>query len=226
MLAGIDDQDAELDESRDDGRDRGADCTELRKTEVSVDQKEVADEVDEDRADGCDHRDFRAAKVLKRSGVGLRQSDRNQADEDDLHVIDTDLQGLGGVGRIALALKEQLDQKWRTEGEDQNADRSEDRVEDDLETEGVTDAFCVAFAVILCGEDADAGGRTEDQQVEDEDQLVCDGNAGKCICADLADHEVVEQVDEIRNCILHHHRDGDHHQSLNILSFSRLFIFH
>ena len=48
-------------------------------------------------------------------------------------------------------------------------------------------AFCSPFLIELFlkgeGNPADAGGRTEDQQVEDEDQLVCDGNARKMVAS-------------------------------------------
>ena len=58
VFAGVDDQDAELDETGDDGRDGGTDGAESGETEHAVDQERVADEVDDDRAKRCEHRNL------------------------------------------------------------------------------------------------------------------------------------------------------------------------
>ena len=50
MLSCIDDQDSELHESGDNGCDSGTDRSNGRKTEVTVDQKPVADKVNKDRS--------------------------------------------------------------------------------------------------------------------------------------------------------------------------------
>jgi len=68
--------------------------------------------------------------------------------------------------------------------------------------------------VVLRGEDAHACGGAEDDQVENEDQLIGDRHAGKRIRTHSADHEIVEEVYEIRDGVLHHHGDGDRQQSL------------
>jgi len=111
VLSGIDHEDRKFHKTRNNGCDRSACRAQGRKPEQSVDQKPVSDQIDEDRAKGCDHGYFCTAEIFQRAGIGLRQTDGDQADEDHFHVADTDLKDLCRIGRIALALKEEPDQK-------------------------------------------------------------------------------------------------------------------
>ena len=63
MRTGKDDQDAKLDKSGQYGCDGRAFRTESRKTEVSVDQDPVADEVYEDRSHRREHRNLCFSEV-------------------------------------------------------------------------------------------------------------------------------------------------------------------
>ena len=111
--------------------------------------------------------------------------------------------------KLESALKEKTDQVRGKEREDQDTERGKKRIGYDLETERITDSICIAFAVVLRGKNADPRRSTENDKVEDKDQLVSDGHAGKRVRTHPSDHEIVQQVYEIGNTVLHHHRDGD-----------------
>lgn len=76
-----------------------------------------------------------------------------------------------------------------------------------LEAECLPHAVPVALAVILRAENARAGHRAENGKVEHENELIDNGNAGHLLRADAADHDVVQQADEVRDAVLDH--DGD-----------------
>ena len=59
-----------------------------------------------------------------------------------------------------------------------------------------------ASVVELGGEDARRAYRAEDEKIEDENELIYDGNARHCGGGDLTDHNVVQQGDKICNGIL------------------------
>ena len=214
VFSGVDDKDTELDETGDDRSDCGTDCAECRKTEHTVDQKSVSDEIDDDRAKRSDHRDFCLAQILKGPGISLCQTDRDQSDEHDLDVIDTDVQDLRCIRGVTFAVQEELDEERSSQCEGKDAQRGKDRVEDDLEAEGIADALRIAFTVILRSKDTHAGGRAEGEKIEYEDQLVSNSHAGDRIRAQVADHEVVQKVDEIADTVLDHHRDRDQKELL------------
>ena len=213
----IDHQDRELHKTGDDGRDRGTDSAESRKPEHSVDQERVTDEVYDDRAKGGDHRDLGLAEIFQSAGICLCQTDRDKRGEHDMDVVNADVQDLCGVRRIAVSVEEQFDQERSGDHKRDDAQCRKDRIEYDLKAERVADALCVALAVILRGKDTHSGGRAEDEKIEHEDQLVGDGNAGDRVCTQITDHEIVQKVDEIRDAVLDHHRDGDHEKLLILI---------
>ncbi len=65
----------------------------------------------------------------------------------------------------------------------------------------------IAGAEELCCEDAGTRQPAEYRQIEDKEELVGDGHAGKLRRARLSDHDVVEQTQEIRDGVLYD--DGD-----------------
>ena len=61
-------------------------------------------------------------------------------------------------------------------------------------------------ALELGGEDARAGGRAEDAEVEHEHKLIDDGHAAHGDRAHLTHHHIVQHLDEIGDAVLDHHR--------------------
>ena len=70
-------------------------------------------------------------------------------------------------------------------------------------------SFVIAAAVKLCAENDGAGNTAKDGQVENEDKLVGDGHAGHLQRAHLTDHDIIQQVHQLRDAVLDHHRQGD-----------------
>ena len=69
-------------------------------------------------------------------------------------------------------------------------------------------ALDVASTVELGGKNTRRADRTEDEKIEDEDELIDDGNARHSGGGDLTDHDVVEEVNKVRNAVLNYHRYG------------------
>ena len=66
----------------------------------------------------------------------------------------------------------------------------------------------------LGGENTRTGAGTEDAQIEDKQQAVDDGNTAHGIGTDLADHDVVQQIDEVGDTHLHDDGNGDRENTL------------
>ena len=71
-----------------------------------------------------------------------------------------------------------------------------------LKAECVANTLDVAESVILCGEYSARRHRAEYEKVKDKDELVDDGNTRHSLRSESSDHDVVEQVDEIRQSVL------------------------
>ena len=59
-----------------------------------------------------------------------------------------------------------------------------------------------------------AGNGAENAQIEDEKKLIYDSDARHLLGADLTDHDVIEQVDELRNAVLEHNGKRDRKNGL------------
>ena len=134
-----------------------------------------------------------------------------------MDVVNADVQDLGSICRIAVSVEEQFDQERSGDHKRDDAQCRKDRIEDDLKAERVADALGIALAVILRSKDTHTGGRAEDEKIEHEDQLVGDSHAGDRVRSQITDHEIVQKVDEIRDAVLDHHRDGDHEKLLILI---------
>ena len=77
---------------------------------------------------------------------------------------------------------------------------------------------CFTSGEELCRENTDSGHAAEDAEIEDEEQLVDDGDPGHRIRADPPDHNVVQHTDKIRDTVLQHDRKSDHHRMFDKLS--------
>ena len=65
----------------------------------------IQDQVYKNRNDTGNHRNQCLAGFPKRTGVGVGQSEGEQAEEHDKHIVKTVLQCGRGIGRIALSLQ-------------------------------------------------------------------------------------------------------------------------
>ena len=79
----------------------------------------------------------------------------------------------------------------------------------EFKTEGVAQTLHVAASDELCAEDARAGDGAEDNEVENEDKLVRDRNAGHFDLTYLPYHKVIEHIHEVRDEILYEYRDNE-----------------
>ena len=94
--------------------------------------------------------------------------------------------------------------------EEEHSPEAQHRRKADIElgAEGIRHAPVVPAAVELGGEDARARKPAEDAEVEDEEELVDDGDAGHGLRPHLSDHDVVQEVYKIRDEVLD--QNGDH----------------
>ena len=173
--------------------------------EVAEDQDVVADQVDKNGDDAGDHGDLRLADLAQGAAVGVAQGEGHQAQEHHMQVAQGVVHGGGGIGGGALAGQVQADERPAEGQENARAQGAEEHSHQNFEAEGVADALVVLPAHKLGGEDARAGGRAEDAQVEDEHELVDDGHAAHGDGAHLPHHHIVQHLDKICDAVLDHH---------------------
>ena len=96
---------------------------------------------------------------------------------------------------------------------EQQKHRHEDdqRAQGDIELcpEGVAHTLLIVFPVILGGKDPCPGQAAEDAEIENEDELVDNGNAGHGLRTHLSHHHIVQQAHKICDHILYQHRGHD-----------------
>ena len=109
-------------------------------------------------------------------------------------------------------MQKQRDQRLALNRERRAEGGEREKRDVELGTDGAADALAVALAAKLRREDAGPGQPAEDAEVENEEELVHDGDAGHALRTDLADHDVVEQVDEVGDDVLQYDRPrhGEH----------------
>ena len=139
-----------------------------------------------------------------------RQCEGRQAPEHDVQVGAAAAQGEVHVSAVALALQEGRDKGFAEDNVDQDGRRAAQDREVQLEAERVAHTVHIALAVELRAEDARSAEPAEDRQAVDHHDLVGDGGGGDGFRPEAADHDVVEQGDEIRDELLDDDRDQEH----------------
>ena len=94
---------------------------------------------------------------------------------------------------------------------------------DKLKPKGLANALFVAFAVELRREYSRAGNGAENAQIKNEKELIYNSDARHLFGADLTDHDVVEQVDELRNAVLEHNGKRDRKNGLEEIFIADIF---
>ena len=115
--------------------------------------------------------------------------------------------GRGELGGIGFHLQKELNELIVQGGEYDHAKCSGKQIDQNFEAEGVAFSVYVLQSVKLCGKDAGRADRAEHQQVEDEDELIDDGNSGHGGGGDPTYHDVIKQIDQIGNAVLNDHGD-------------------
>ena len=95
------------------------------------------------------------------------------------------------------------------ESEDDKRDDRDAGADQQLKAEHVPHAVRILFPGELRAEDAGAGEPAEDGQIEYEDQLVRDRDAAHLLGSDPADHQIVQDVDELADAVLDHDGNDD-----------------
>ena len=153
--------------------------------------------------------------------IGVAQGEGQQSQHHDLQIFHAIGHGGGGVLRGALACEIQTDQPLPENQEDRRSQCADEQPHHKLGPEGIPDALVVLPSLELGGENARAGGRTEDAEVEHEQQLIDDGNAAHGDRAHLPHHHIVQHLDKIGDAILDHH--GQRHRENAAVE---MFFFH
>ena len=122
-------------------------------------------------------------------------------------------------------MKEHADKALLEDEEHRNANDADDKVNKKLRAEGVHNAHLVAASVELGGENTRARNCAEYKKNEYKCKLVNDGNAAHLLCAERANHNVVEEVYEVGNTVLNDHRNGDGENSPVKLLRADKFLF-
>ena len=200
------DHDRALDKTRNHRGDRRADHAHRREAQLAEDEDVVEHQIDEDRRDARLHGQQRLARFAQRARVDLTDGKGQHLQQHHaqiaLRVRERRLQ----IQRLLPLVQKQTDQRFAPAEEDQRKERKSADGDEQLRAEGVAHAFVVALAVELRREDPRAGEPAEDAEVEHEQQLVDDRHTGHRLGADLADHDIVEQTDEIGYQVLNKDR--------------------
>ena len=209
VAVGVDHDDAQLHIAGQHGGDGCALHAQLREAQLAVDQQVVENEVDEHGDDARQHGQAGLAGLTQGAGVALGDGEGRKSQQHEVQVLQAVVQRIRHAGRVAVVGEVQQHQLPSLQQEQRNRAHGQQQARVELVAAGRAHALLVARAAVLGGEDARARNRAEYGQVEYIDQLVCHGDARKLVGADAADHQVVQQVDEVRDGILHD--DRNHH---------------
>ena len=105
-------------------------------------------------------------------------------------------------------MEKQTDQRLTPECEHDPGRNGQHEREPELDAKDIPHAVAVALAEKLCAENARAGHAAEHAEIEYEHELIRDRHARHLLCADLSDHDVIEQTDKVRDAVLDHDRNG------------------
>ena len=78
-----------------------------------------------------------------------------------------------------------------------------------FETESMANVFVIVGTVKLRRKDPCPGDGTENTEIKNKNQAVYNGYSAHGDGADLADHNIIQQVDQLRDAVLNHHRQGN-----------------
>ena len=213
VAVGVDHDDAQLHIAGQHGGDGRALHAQLREAQLAVDQQEVEDQVHEHGDDARQHGQAGLAGLAQGAGVALSDGEGRKPQQHEVQVLQAVVQGVRNARGIAVVGEIQQHQLRALQQKQRNCAHGQQQARVELVAAGRAHALLIARAAVLGGEDARARNRAEYGQVEYVDQLVRHGDARKLVGADAPDHQVVQQVDEVGNGILHDDRNhhGQHH---------------
>ena len=199
----------------DDGGNGGTVDAQFGRAKVAEDQHIVQCHIQE-HSDAAGHRGHDAVIGLAEGArIGVGQGERRQTQQHDLHVVHAVCQGGSrGLG-IGLAPQVQQDQGFAAGEENGDATHRQGQTDQDLVAEGMADALLIPAAVELGGENTRTGSGAEDAHIEDEEQVVDDGDAAHGNGTNLAHHDVIQQRDKIADAVLDQNRNG-HRQHMPV----------
>ena len=197
-------------DTADDGCNSSTGNAELGSAEFTENQDVVEAKVHEYRRQTGYHRNARLAAFAERARVNLFDAERNQTDQHDRQIFTAVAQnGIHRLQRTALFVQVKLHQRVAEAEQHGNPEKHDEARDVNLVAERVAYALVVSFAIELRPVDARARQGSEDAQIDDEQQLVHDGNAGHRLGADPSDHQIIEQADEVGDAVLDHDRHRD-----------------
>ena len=208
VAVGICDQDQKLHHSGHIGGYGGPGSAQGRKAGLSEDQDIVAEKIYDDCGYARRHGEEGVSAFGEGGAVGLAQSKGDQAPEDQDQIALRFRQGPCHKGRTFGFVEEEHDEGLPVKIQKGDAGKAQQEADAQLEAEGMHDALIVMLAVVLGREDAGPGHASEDDQVEYEDQLAHDGDAGHGGGGDPAHHDIVQHVDEAGDALLDHDGKG------------------
>ena len=207
----VNDDDRHFDVAGEHRGDRRPCDAQLREAERAEDQQVIEHEVHQDADDACEHGQLRLADLAQRARVDLRHRKGQQPGQHDHQVIHAVGQRAGGVGGVRPLRQIGRDQLLR-HGEEDAAGRREHRQRNvPLHAEAVAHALVVLCPGELRGKDARARQSAKDAEIEDEQELIDNGDGRHLERADPADHHVVQKADDVGHRILDddRHNNGD-----------------
>ena len=199
--------DGGLYDTADNRGNRGTGNPEFRCSEFTENQDVVQAQIHEHRRQTGYHRHTGLAAFTKRSRINLFDSEGNQADQHDGQILSSvPKHRVHRLQRTAFLVEIKLHQRIAEAKQHGNAEKHHKAGDVNLIAERVPYALVVSFSIKLRAVDAGTGKGAEDAQIDDEHQLVHNGDAGHRLGADPADHQVIKQAYEIGDAVLNHDR--------------------
>ena len=201
--------DQQLNKSRDHGRDRRARDAQPREAQITENEEQIQHEVDRHRRDGRDHRERRLPRLAHRAAQHLRKAERIEPHQHDQKVRPRVVHRLRSIGRRRVRRDIPADHPRPACEEKDHRNAHDHRHNDDLDPHRDAHAFFILLSEKLRAVDARAGQRPEDTQIEHEKHLVHDRHRRHRQRADAPDHDVIQKADDVGQRILQHHGQND-----------------
>jgi len=208
---GIDQNNHQLHIAGEDGGICRAGHAQAGEAELAVNQQVIEHQVDQYGDDACIHGQRGFTGFAQGTCIALCNGEGNQSQQHDAQILHGKIQGTLHAHRVG-SIGEVQGNQLRTGGEEQDdGGNAYCDGQNELIARGCAHALHIACTVVLGGKDARTGYCSEYGQVEYEDQLVGNGNAGHLVRADAADHQIIQQIYKIRNGVLNNDRYHNGH---------------
>ena len=208
MAMGPDHHDAHLHNPGQHRRRGGSNHAQGRRAELAEDKDIVEHQVDTHCGQAGLHRQDGLPGLTQGAGIDRCDHKGQQLKQHDIQIVPRMPHRRLQVQTAFAFMEEQPDEGFAGETQHRAEHRQNHKSDEEFDPDGLPDPLPVSLAVELRRQDPGSGHPAQCAEVEDKDELVHNGDAAHGLRPDLADHDVVQHRDEVRNNIL----DQDRHQ--------------